>query len=304
MGTSYEVICDDRDRTAWLRARREGLGGSDAAAIMGLNPYSSAMQVYTEKSGLYGDPVDRDPSEYARWGRILEPHMLSEFQSRTGRPVKREGRLLRSRSRPWQLSTLDARQTRPGVRSPGLLEVKTTKFDWDDAVPPDVFCQVQHQFAVTGWEWGSVACWNRTSCEFETYEVEAEPDYIGELIETEAKFWKGLVDGVPPDPDESDSTTRALRALYPKPIEGQVVNLDADLLNTTDDLELVNSELSELKKRKSGLENIIKAAIGDNEAGLLPNGVLYTHKLVERASYVAKASSYRQLRRKEARHGI
>ncbi len=305
MGTRYDVVCDDRDRTAWLKARREGLGASDAAAIMGLNPYSSAMQVFAEKSGTYGEPIDRDPSEPARWGRMLEPLLLDEFSSQTGRPVKREGRLLRSRSRPWQLVTLDARQyERPGARSPGLLEGKTTKFDWDGVVPADVHCQVQHQFAVTGWEWGHVACWNRTSCEFSIFPVEPEPDYIAELIATESRFWKGLVDGVPPDPDESESATRALKALYPKPIEGKVVKLDGEMLDVTDDLELVNGEISTCKDRKRALENQIKAAIGDAEAGLLPNGVFYTHRLQHRKETIQHATSFRVLRRKEARNGI
>ena len=155
MGTRYEVIDNGRDRLRWLDARRSGLGASDAAAILGLNPYRSAMEVYAEKSGLYGVDDDSSPSEQARWGKILESHLLDDFRKVTGRPVVRDGRLLRSRRHPWQLCTLDARQRRPDVSSRGLLEAKSTRFEWDE-LPEDVYSQIQHQFSVTGFTWGNV----------------------------------------------------------------------------------------------------------------------------------------------------
>lgn len=306
MGTAYEVVCDDRDRRRWLTARREGIGGSEAAAILGVNPYSSAMEVYAEKLGLGRQITDNDepPSEYARWGKILEPHLFADFERSTGRSVKREGRLLRSRQRPWQLSTLDARQRRSGVRSPGLLECKTTKFEWDGEIPDDVVCQVQHQFAVTGWEWGSVYVWNRMTCEGQPFDVEPDKNYIEEMTELEAKFWEDLVNGVAPDPDETSGTARALKLIYPKSIEGKLVDLDGSMLDLTDDLEVMKDEMNQLRKKREGLENLLKAAIGDAEAGVLPNGVAYTHKLQHRKETIQKASSFRVLRRKEAKHGI
>lgn len=303
MGTRYEVIDNGRDRARWAALRREGIGSSDAAAVLGINPWSSAMDVYAEKLGLYGEPDQGPPSEYARWGQILEPHVIEEFRSSTGRQVVREGRLLRSRARPFQQTTLDARQRKTGVRSPGSLEVKTTKFDWNDGVPVDIMAQVQHSFAVTGFEWGSIAVWNRTTCEFQWLDVEPEREYIDELNERELDFWSGLAKGEPPEPDDSDQCARALRAIYPKPLEGLVLDLDGEMLDVTDDLELVKQEMGDLKKRRTALENQIKSAIGNAEAGLLPNGVMYTHKLQHRPSTISKESSFRVLRRKEARHG-
>jgi predicted phage-related endonuclease len=203
------------------------------------------------------------------------------------------------------MSTLDARQyEQPGARDPGLIEAKTTKFEWDGTIPPDVYCQVQHQFAVTDWGWGSVVCWNRMTCELLIVEVKPDLDYIGELIEGENRFWQNLVAGVAPDADESEETTRALKLIYPKAIEGKIVNLDAALLDVTDDFELVKEEIKDAEDRKRALDNTIRAAIGDAEAGLLPNGVLYTHKLQHRKETVQRAADFRVLRRKEARNGI
>lgn len=304
MGTSYEVIDNGRDRLRWLDKRRSGLGASDASAILGLNPFKSAMEVYAEKSGLYGtDNDDVAPSEQARWGKIFESHLLDDFRENTGRPVVRDGRLLRSRRHPWQLCTLDARQRRPGVHSLGLLEAKSTRFEWQE-LPDDVNAQVQHQFSVTGWTWGNVIVLDLMRRNTRVVDVEPDRDFIGEMVERESKFWNDLVDGIPPKPDASESAAQALKRIYRKPIEGKVIKLDAKYLDVTDDFELVKEEIGDRIKRRRALENEIKAAIGDAEAGVLPNGVMYTHKLQNRAEFVTKASSFRQLRRKEARNGV
>ena len=43
-------------RDAWLVARRHSLGGSDAAAVMGLNPYKSPFALWAEKTGMVPEP--------------------------------------------------------------------------------------------------------------------------------------------------------------------------------------------------------------------------------------------------------
>lgn len=295
MGTAYEVAHDGRDRAGWLRRRQDGIGGSDAAAILGVSPWSSALEVYVDKVGLVGD--DDGGSEYARWGRKLEPIVLEEFRARTGRPVKREGRLLRSRRRPWQLTTLDARQHRPGTSGPGLLEVKTTMFGWE-RIPEDLWAQLQHQFSVTGFGWGSFAVWNRTTCEFNHIDVEPDRDYIGEMIEAEATFWTDLCAGKAPEPDSSEGTARALRVLYPEQVAGKVIQLNAEIEAIADELEACKVDAKGLDATKKRCETDLKAAIGDAEVGELPSGASYTFKVQHRREVVQAAASFRVLRRK------
>lgn len=299
MGSAYEVIGDVRNRQAWLRARRDGLGASDAAAILGVSPWASALEVYSEKVST--EPVQMEPpSDYAKWGSILEPFVVSEFAAQTGRAVKREGRLLRSRRHPWQIATLDARQRKTPRGAPGLVEVKTTKFDWD-RVPEDIWAQVQHQFSVTRMRYGSIVVFNRTSCETTVVDVKPDPDYIGELIEIEADFWSNLEKGIPPEPDGSVSAAKTLRKLYPQHVPGKEIMLDTDLID-------VGSALEQAKQSKKGIEGEIReyeskliSAIGEAEIGLLPDGTVYTYRSQKRAEFISKATEYRVLRRKEAR---
>lgn len=300
MGAAYEVVCSGRDRAEWLRARRDGIGGSEAAAVLGVNPYSSAMDVYAEKLGLYGEPdVEESPSEYARWGKILEPFVLDELRrAEPSRKIVRDGRLLRSRRRPFQICTLDGRQYRRGSRYPGLVEAKTTKFSWD-RIPEDLYAQVQHQFATTGLRWGTFAVWNRTTVEFEYVDVEPDREYIDEISEREREFWDDVGRGVPPAPDGTDATAKALRAMYPSEVVGKSVDLAAELEDVADRLEELKREIKDGEGERKGLEAELKAAIGDAEEGLLPSGARYTYKTINRRETVQRASSFRSLRRKE-----
>lgn len=300
MSGAYQVIDSGRDRSKWLALRRDGIGASDAAAVLGVSPWSSAMDVYAEKLGLYGPPVDLPEDDMMRWGQILEPLVLGEFRQATGRWIKREGRLLRSRARAWQQTTLDARQRRHGDRSPGLLEIKTTKFGWDE-IPDDIYAQLQHQFAVSGFGWGSLAIFNRVSCAMTWQDLDRDDRYIDELNRVERDFWLRLNSGEPPDPDASEHTARALRAIFPKHIEGKVMDLDGSFIDLTDELEQAKREVAAATEQRRSLENQLKAAIGDAEAGVLPNGVMYTHRLQHRKETVQKASSFRILRRKEVK---
>ncbi len=301
MSGAYQVVDSGRDRSRWLALRRDGIGASDAAAVLGVSPWSSPMDVYAEKLGLYGElDVEDSPSEYARWGKILEPFVINDYRQATGRWVKREGRLLRSRARAWQQTTLDARQRRPGDRSPGLLEIKTTKFQWD-GIPDDLYAQIQHQFAVTGFRWGSLATWNRMSCELTWQDLDRDDRYIDELNRVERDFWLRLNSGEPPDPDASEHTARALRAIFPKPIEGKIVDLDGSFIDLTDELEQAKREVAGAIEQRRSLENQLKTAIGDAEAGVLPNGVMYTHRMQHRKETIQKATSFRILRRKEVK---
>jgi putative phage-type endonuclease len=298
MGASYEVVAKVRDREHWLQARREGIGGSDAAAILGVSRWASAIEIYAEK--ISSEPVSMDsPSDQARWGNILEPHVIEEFRSRTGRVVKREGRLLRSRARPWQMATLDARQRKHPSGPPGLVEVKTTRFDWE-RIPEDIWAQVQHQFAVTKMRYGSIVIFNRTSCETSIVDVEPDADYIGEMIELEEKFWTDLCNGKPPAPDGSDSARATLRSLYPEHDEGKEIKLDDRLIEVGSSLESAKESRKKIVSEIREYENDLIAAIGDAEVGLLADGTRYTYRTQQRRETVQAATSFRVLRRKEA----
>ena len=75
----------------WLRLRKGGIGGSDAGAMCGLNPYRSPMAVYWEKTT---DTLDLSDNEAMRQGRDLENYVAQRFTEETGKKVRRSERVL------------------------------------------------------------------------------------------------------------------------------------------------------------------------------------------------------------------
>lgn len=134
-------------RDEWLAARRRGLGGSDAAAVAGLNPYAGPWSVWADKVGL--NVAEVEVSEPMRWGTLLEPVIAAEAAERFGLDVRPSPGLVAHRDRQWQLATPDGL-----VGDDALIEVKSVGARQEDAWesgPPDMYwTQGLHYCAVTG----------------------------------------------------------------------------------------------------------------------------------------------------------
>lgn len=264
------ITQDDRER--WLQARRSGLGGSEVAAVLGIHPYKSALEVYADKCGLM--PPEGETSEVARWGQIFEGPILEEFARRTGREVVRSNELLRSRRRPWQTVTPDAIQysgVPQGCSGPGLAECKTTGFgDWQEQVPAHVLVQVQHGLAVTGAQWQTLIWLPFPERRLDWRDLRPHAEFQALLLERVDAFWSRVLERRPPDADGSDSAKRALFALDPELVEECVELQDADEI--ADELEEIAEQLSRLEKRKALISNRVLQVLGECKVGLLEDG--------------------------------
>ncbi|QKY79800.1 exonuclease [Arthrobacter phage Bumble] len=142
------VLPANAPREAWLAERTNGLGGSDASTVLGLNKWASRWGLWLEKTGKA--KVDRTQSEAMYWGSAMEPILRKRFVEDTGIPVRSAG-LHRSKDYPWMQVTVDG-LTADG----GIFESKTASSwaagdDWDDdGIPDHAALQVQHGLAVTG----------------------------------------------------------------------------------------------------------------------------------------------------------
>ena len=88
----------------WLRMRKTGIGGSDAGAICGLNPYVSAMEVFQDKTTEGVKEVD---NESMRQGRDLEDYVARRFMEETGLKVRRSNVMYRSQENPFMIADVD-----------------------------------------------------------------------------------------------------------------------------------------------------------------------------------------------------
>jgi putative phage-type endonuclease len=306
MAATETIVLPSRE--SWLALRTLGIGSSDAAAVLGISRYKSAFQLYQEKLGL--EPISRNERELLTWGNILEEPIAQRYASETGRQVRnpRDGSIdgfaiQRSLDVPFMLSSVDRFTTNPARvdDGEGVLEIKNAHFfvgkTWiETREPPLEFqVQVQHQLAVTGSKWGSIAGLIGGS-KFLWADVPRDDEFIELLIKAEADFWQRLKDENPPEPDGSAASTEALNRMFARESSGIIVPLGAALIDAHVELQDAKAREKKAELEKKAAENQIKLAIGEAAGGRLPDGTVYTWKLQNRKEFVTKASSFRVLR--------
>lgn len=94
----------NEQRAAWLEGRRTGIGGSDVAAVLGLNPWKTPLDVWNDKLGL---SEDKGMSEPAYWGTVLEDTVAREFQQRTGMKVQKVTHQFVDPECDWMIANID-----------------------------------------------------------------------------------------------------------------------------------------------------------------------------------------------------
>ena len=206
------ISTKNMDRNEWLKIRKTGLGGSDAGAVCGLNPYVSPMAVYRDK---VSDETDIGDNEAMRQGRDLEEYVAQRFTEETGLKVRRSNKMYRSVEYPWMIADVDRMVAGGGAG----LECKTVsaynKDRWaDGGIPVNYLLQCYHYMIVTGcrtWYLAAVILGQ----DFQYRRIEYEEETAQNLIALEAEFWNNHV--LPrhmPDPDGSKSCDAVLEEYF------------------------------------------------------------------------------------------
>lgn len=258
-------VKDAEDHEKWLEARALGIGGSDAAVIMGMNPYKSPYQLWLEKTGQ-AEATDLSHVQAVYWGSKNEANIADWFQETTGKKVRKLG-TLRSRSHPFMLANVD----RAVIGEEAGLEIKTAGVSqakkWKgDEIPDAYYCQCLHYLAVTGADrWYIAVLIGGNEALYKT--VERNEDDIKALIEAEAGFWKLVETRTPPPVDGSDSCAAALSAQYKGGDPNFSVILQPDADGVIESLENDKAIMDALKKQITEKENRLKALLGNAEEG-------------------------------------
>lgn len=268
-------------RELWLDVRKQGIGSSDAAAAVGLNPYKSQLELWLEKTGRDGnlprvDPHDEESPTY--WGNILEPIVAAHYTKRTGHRVRRINAVLQhpDPDKHWMLANIDREII--GVPDVQILECKTAGINgaklWKEGVPEYVQLQVMHQLAVTGKPAADVAVLLGGQT-LEIHRIERDEKVIARLIELERRFWHHVETDTPPPADGSESADTALRALYPNDT-GRTVDFSADrtLSATFADWLSVRQTLADTEAIEAKLKQTLQQAMGEASKALFETGAV------------------------------
>jgi putative phage-type endonuclease len=244
----------------WLEQRKSGIGGSDVAALCGLSPWKTPLQLYMDKIGEL-PPTEENEAMY--WGNTLEDIVAQEFAKRTGKKVRRCNSILRSKKHSFMLANID----RDIVGEDALLEVKTSGAfkNWDN-VPEEYMLQIQHYMAVTGYKKAYLAVLIGGN-KYKQFEIDRDDALIDTIILAESKFWDNVVNRIPPDISSGDG--ELIAKMFPE-ANGNVITLGEDIEQVVSDYNTISKNLKILEDQKEELSNKIKIAIGSNEIGLLP----------------------------------
>jgi len=253
----------------WLSYRMQGIGGSDASVVCGVNKYKSPVELWAEKTG--SQPLE-EAGEAAYWGTRLESLIVEEFTLRTGIKVIPISQILQSRQHPFMLANLDG-VCRCPVYGKCVFEAKTASAfkagEWDgDSVPQEYILQVQHYLYVTGYNGAYIAVLVGGNS-FQWKFIRRDEALISMLIKYERDFWMHVQDGVPPTLDGSDASATFLNKQYPKSISKSKIVLPGSAANLIRQHNEVSEQLEILTAQKQRAANLLKQMLGENEMGTI-----------------------------------
>lgn len=246
----------------WLRLRKAGIGGSDAGAICGVNPYSSAMKVFHDKTS---EEVEEQDNEAIRIGHDLEDYVAQRFMEATGLKVRKSNFMYRSKEHPFMIADVD----RLVVGEDAGLECKTASAynadKWADGnIPLHYVMQCYHYMAVTGkrtWYIAAVILGR----EFTYRKLEWDDELISRLIAIEDDFWNNhVVKNVIPSPDGSKVCDEVIEQYFhtaKKASTIELVGFDEKLSRREEILGFI----AELQEEQKQIEQEVKLFMQDNE---------------------------------------
>ena len=246
----------------WKSLRHKYIGGSDAAAVVGMNTYVSPYTLWAEKTGRL---PGFDGNLATEVGTFLEEFVAQKFTDVTGKKVRRSNQSWFNDQYPWAIANID----REIVGEDAGLEIKTTselntqKFKGGE-YPANYYVQCMHYMAVTGKQkwYLAVLIGNR---EFKWFTIERDEDEINALMDAERTFKMYVDNDTPPIADGSSSTADTLSALYPnsEDISIGIGAFERDL----DNYFQLKSQLDEICQTIDGIANRIKAHLGECAMG-------------------------------------
>lgn len=202
-------------REQWLQERKRGIGGSDAAAVLGLNPYMTNVDLWKIKTGRK-EQEDISEKPFVKYGTEAEKHLIALFalDFPLYEVTHADNDLIRHPQYEFLHASLDGRLYEKASGRKGILEIKTTNIlqsmqneKWNDSVPQNYFCQVLHYLNVTGFDFAILKAQLKTEWQneirlttrhyyFDRKDFERD---IKVLQDAEIKFWQHVINDTEPN---------------------------------------------------------------------------------------------------------
>lgn len=272
--TVFSTVKQEDDEESWLKARTRGIGGSDVGAICGVSPFTSARQIYLNKTGQFQDALKPNDAakERMHFGHMLEPIVADEYSQRTGNKVIAVNATLVHKDHPWALANVDRLIVDDDGRPVGILECKTTSEymneEWESGeILMSYIYQLNWYLWILGLEKGAFACLVGGN-KFYYYDVFRNDELLeNTIIPAAEKFWFDNVLALK-EPEMQATDTDFANSIYSTVVKNSEITLPDDetneLARTVFDCK---AKIKELEKIMAEAQNRIKDRLQDNEIG-------------------------------------
>ena len=261
---NYKVIANVKamSHEEWLEMRKNSIGGSEVASVVGLSRWKTPFEVWGEKTGLVKSKNEQ--TEAMKWGTILEPVIRKEFAVRNGFDVVEAKYVFAHKDYGFMTANIDG-YVEMADGSYAVLEIKTSNTfavdDWKDGCPIEYYMQVQYYMGVLGLNKAFIAVLIGGS-DYRQLEVDRDEDTINFIFRKVVEFWHMVENKIPPEVGSGDTTV--LNQLFGKS-RTEIKILPDDMATLCEEFEKAKADVDEAKKRKEEAEAKLKMAIGSAE---------------------------------------
>lgn len=248
-------------REQWLEERKKGIGGSDAAAVLGLSKWKTPYQLWLEKTGQDDESFDID-SDPMFWGRLLEPVIRQHYSNLTGLSVIVLDSMMWSEEYPFIFADFDGLAVEDSSK---ILEIKTARSSagWGelgtDEIPDEYLLQCQHYLIVSKRTNVDIAVLIGGS-DFRLYHVKEDKELQAMMLAEYAKFWDKVVQRIPPQTiSYADSLARFRQS------NGKEIEATPEILRLTQELKDCKKNIDDLTQLSEEIKSKISSYMGENE---------------------------------------
>lgn len=251
-----------------VKQRINYIGGGDAAAILGLSRYRTALQVWALKTGQI-DPKDISEEMPVKLGNMLEETVCKLFEEETGKVLIPCSNTLFHPRYPFIGGNLD--KVVQGENA--LFEAKTTnsykQSEWEneDEIPVEYQLQCHHYLIVTGFDRAYIGCLigNR---KFVWRIIERDEKLLADILAKEVNFWNNFVVPKIMPMQISSKDSGVLYSLFPMAAEESIIELGDDAARIAESLDSMQADYTVLEKEIEEQKNTLKAMLKTHECGL------------------------------------
>ena len=281
MSSSYNSEIPSQE---WVDERKQYIGGSEVAAVLGYSTHKTPLQVWMLKQELV-EPTESTP--IMAFGNYFEPIMAEYFEELTGLKTRRVNTPFAHAEHEFLRANIDRQILNgDGVEGTGVLELKTTNShrlkNLAGQYPIEWTYQIQHYLGLTGYSYAYLFIYERDTCEFyEPIYVERNDQLISENMVALTQWWRNhMINGKRPEPQNDED----LLMLYPNSSDGKIIETSPRDYGIYEELKQVREQKSELKEKETELKNELKASLGDGERLVSRGNTLVSWKTYSRRS--------------------